>query len=90
MARGGFGEALAGDDAEVSHVVLEHDEHEGRKGYNPEKAVAEGGASGKVGGPVAGVDEADGHEEAGTNIAENVKAAAVATFAHLPVLLPVA
>ena len=73
---GGLGEAESGGDPQVRGVVLEQDQHEGGEGDHPEQRVAVGRAGGDVGGPVAGIDEADGHEEAGADVFEDVPDAA--------------
>jgi len=61
---------VAGDDAELGGEVLQEDQHERAQRDDPEQRVAELGAAGDVGGPVARVDEADGDDEARAEVAQ--------------------
>ena len=55
--------------------MLKGNEHDGRKRYYPQKGVAILGACGKVTGPVAGVDKANGDEKTRSDIPKNVDTA---------------
>ena len=59
----------------MGHIVLQGDEHDGGERHHPQQGVAELGAGGEVAGPVARVDEADGDEQARTDILEDVEGA---------------
>ena len=88
IARGSLRKAEAGNDAQVRHVVLQHDEHEGGKSYDPQQGVAESGAGCKIGSPVAGIDKAYGDEEAGAYVAQDVESAIQGAFPHPPMFTP--
>ena len=53
----------SGSDAEARAQRLKHDRHEIGQQRNEEQRVAELGAAREVGGPVAGIDEADRHQK---------------------------
>ena len=54
-------------------VVLQGDEHDGTERNHPKQRIAEGGACGEVARPVARVDEADGNQQARSDILEDVE-----------------
>ena len=89
VARRGLGQAKARSDAQVGHVVLQYDEHHGRKRHDPEQGVAELRASGKIRRPVARIDEAYGDKQPRPDVAQDVKAARAARLAQAPVVADV-
>ena len=68
----GLGKAGARGDAQVRRVVLQHDEHNRGQRDDPQQRVAKLRARGHIGGPVARVDKADGHEQPGADMPRNV------------------
>ena len=58
-----LGEVLAGRDAELGRLGLDHHRDQVGREDDPEQQVAELGAAGDVGGEVAGVDVGDGGDE---------------------------
>ena len=60
----GLGEVAAAGDAEARGERLQQDRHQVRDHDHAEQRVAEAGAAGEVGGPVAGVHVADGDQVA--------------------------
>ena len=68
----GLREVAAGDDAELGGEPLQQHRHQVREEHDGEERVAEGRAAGEVGGPVAGVHVADGHEVAGPGEGEGL------------------
>ena len=66
------GQGVAGDDAQLGREVLQEDEHERAERDDPQQRVAELRPAGDVGRPVAGVDEADGDDEPGAQVAEQL------------------
>ena len=54
------------------HVLQAKHQYEGQEPDDPEQPVAEGAASGDVGGPVARVDEAHCDDESGPQVAQEV------------------
>ena len=66
-------EAQPRHDAEVRHVVLDDNQHDGGKSDHPQQRVAERGAGGEVGRPVARVDEAYGDEQPRPDILQQVQ-----------------
>ena len=75
-----FGQALAGGDSKVSGIVLQQNEHQGRKRHHPQERVAKLRASRHVRCPVAWVDEAHGYQEAGSDVLENLEASVAASL----------
>ena len=65
-----LGEIAFGGNAEFEGEALQKDRHEVRQHDDEQKRVAETGAAGDIGGPVAGVHVADGDEEAGAEEAK--------------------
>jgi hypothetical protein len=63
-----LGEIAARDDAKLDAEMLEQNRHQIRHHDDEEEGVAELGAAGKVGGPVAGVHITDGDEESGAGV----------------------
>ena len=53
-------------------IVLQHNEHNRGQCDDPQQRVAKLRARGHIGGPVARVDKADGHEQPGADIPRNV------------------
>jgi len=72
VARRGLGETHARGDAQVRRVVLQHDEHDRGQRDDPQQRVAKLRAGGHIGGPIARVDKADGHEQSGADVPRNV------------------
>ena len=68
MARRGLGKTHARGDAQVRRVVLQHDEHDRGQRDDPQQCVAKLRAGGHIGGPIARVDKADGHEQSGADM----------------------
>ena len=68
----GLGKAGARGDTQVRRVVLQHDEHNRGQRDDPQQRVAKLRARGHIGGPVARVDKADGHEQPGADMPRNV------------------
>ncbi len=60
------------DDAQLGRQVLQEDEHERAERDDPEQVVAELGATGDVRRPVARIDETDGDDEAGSEVAQQL------------------
>jgi|GEM_PF-2593035 len=81
VARRGLGKAHARGDAQVRRVVLQHDEHDRGQRDDPQQRVAKLRAGGHIGGPIARVDKADGHEQSGADMPRDVESA-VATGAR--------
>ena len=81
------GKAVAGDDPQPGRHALEEDQHERPQGDHPQQRVVELAAAGHVGGPVARVDEADGDDEPGPQVAQEVAAEEEAKNGQ-PVALP--
>ena len=75
MLARGLREAGSGDDAQVGGVVLQDDEHDGGEGDHPEQGVAKLRAGRHVGRPVARVYEADGDQQAGAYVPQDLEAA---------------
>ena len=73
VARRRLGQARAGGDAQVRRVVLQRDQHERRERDDPQQRVAKLRPSRHVRCPVARVDEAYGHEEAGAYVAQDLQ-----------------
>ena len=78
MARRGLGKTHARGDAQVSRVVLQHDEHDRGQRDDPQQRVAKLRAGGHIGGPIARVDKADGHEQPGADMPCDVESAVAA------------
>ena len=72
VARRGLGKTGARGDTQVCRVVLQHNEHNCGQRDDPQQCVAKLRARGHVGGPVARVDKADGHEQPGADTPRNV------------------
>ena len=68
----GLGKAGARGDTQVRRVVLQHNEHNRGQRDDPQQRVAKLRARGHIGGPVARVDKADGHEQPGADMPRNV------------------
>ena len=68
----GLGEVAAAGDAEARGERLQQDRHQVGDHDDAEERVAEAGAAGEVGGPVAGVHVADGDEVAGAGEGEEL------------------
>ena len=68
----GLGKTGARGDTQVRRVVLQHDEHDRGQCDDPQQRVAKLRAGGHIGGPVARVDKADGHEQPGADMPRNV------------------
>ena len=66
------GQRTTRHDAELRRQVLQEDQHQGAERDDPEQPVAELRAAGDVRGPVAGVDEPDGDDETGTQVAQQL------------------
>ena len=73
MARRGLGKTHARGDAQVRRVVLQHDEHDRGQRDDPQQRVAKLRAGGHIGGPIARVDKADGHEQSGADMPRDVE-----------------
>ncbi len=73
MAGCRLGKTVAGNDPEVSCVVLKEDEHEGGEGHHPEEPIAVNGAGSHVGRPVTGIDEADRDEDARPDVLHHIR-----------------
>ena len=78
MARRGLGKAHARGDAQVRRVVLQHDEHNRGQRDDPQQRVAKLRAGGHIGGPIARVDKANGHEQPRADMPCNVQASVTA------------
>lgn len=72
MARRGLGKTHARGDTQVCRVVLQRDEHDCGQRDDPQQRVAKLRARGHIGGPVARIDKADGHEQPGADVPRNV------------------
>ena len=68
----GLGEVAAAGDAEADGERLQQDRHQVGDHDDAEQRVAEAGAAGEVGRPVAGVHVADGDEVAGPGEGEEL------------------
>ena len=68
----GFGKTGARGDTQVCRVVLQHNEHNRGQRDDPQQRVAKLRARGHIGGPVARIDKADGHEQPGADMPRNV------------------
>ena len=68
----GLGKTGARGDAQVRRVVLQDDQHNRGQRDDPQQRVAKLRACGHIGGPVARVDKADGHEQPGADMPRNV------------------
>ena len=66
---------MACHNTEVGNVMLKSYEHDGRKRYYPQKGVTIIGACGKVTGPIAWVNKANGDEKTRSDILKNVNSA---------------
>ena len=69
----GLGKAGARGDTQVCRVVLQHDEHDRGQRDDPQQRVAKLRAGGHIGGPIAWVDKADGHEQPGADMPGDVQ-----------------
>ena len=68
----GLGKTGARGDTQVRRIVLQHNEHNRGQCDDPQQRVAKLRARGHIGGPVARVDKADGHEQPGADMPRNV------------------
>ena len=68
----GLGKTGARGDTQVCRVVLQHNEHNRGQRDDPQQRVAKLRAGGHIGGPVARIDKADGHEQPGADMPRNV------------------
>ena len=68
----GLGKTGARGDAQVRRVVLQDDQHNRGQRDDPQQRVAKLRAGGHIGGPIAWVDKADGHEQSGADMPRNV------------------
>ena len=69
----GLGKAGARGDAQVRRVVLQDDQHDRGQRDDPQQRVAKLRAGGHVGGPVARIDKADGHEQPGADMPGDIQ-----------------
>ena len=74
----GLGKAGARGDAQVRRVVLQDDQHNRGQRDDPQQRVAKLRARGHIGGPVARVDKADGHEQSGADMPCDVESSVTA------------
>ena len=71
--RGRLAQAKPGNDTQMCHIVLQHNQHDCRQGDDPQQGIAEIGPCRKIRSPVARVDETDGHEQARTDVFKEIK-----------------
>lgn len=69
----GLGKTGARGDTQVCRVVLQHNEHDRGQRDDPQQRVAKLRAGGHVGGPVARIDKADGHEQPGADMPGDIQ-----------------
>ena len=69
----GLGKTGARGDTQVRRIVLQHNEHNRGQCDDPQQRVAKLRARGHIGGPVARVDKADGHEQPGADVPGDIQ-----------------
>ena len=75
MDRGRLGQAKPRRDAQVGYVMLQYDQHDRRQRDHPQQRVTVLSPGGQIRRPVAGVDEADGHEQSRPDVFEYLQSA---------------
>ena len=57
----------------MSHIMLQHDEHNSRQCYHPQQGIAEVCSCCKIRSPVARIYKTNGHKQTGTNIFKEIQ-----------------
>ena len=57
ILRGCFTQAQSRHNAQVGHIVLQHNQHNGRQGHHPQQRVTKFGTGCKIRGPVSRINK---------------------------------
>ena len=57
----------------MSHIMLQHNEHNSRQGNHPQQGVPEVRSCRKIRSPVARIYKTNGHKQTGTNIFKEIQ-----------------